>query len=273
MKIRRICVLFMLFALALSFAAFADVAYEPYNDDFYEKHRDECEYENRVWIVNGSDGHVVGCTSPTGSASQVFPNGREYYVSYTWDDGSTVWGCIEYDPASLESAWRDAESAWVDMSSMVPRYDSEAFMDDHAAQLQDTERIMKVGLDDKIIAYRYPGSGIVTDTLENWGGDVGQSLVLGSIYTDAEGREWGRVGYYYGIRDVWVCISEPFAELPAGAEYTEREIIPASDEPAMDAALREASGMGGYALAGALGVAVIAAAVIAYIVIRKRKGA
>ncbi|MBQ8264594.1 MAG: hypothetical protein IJY96_07470 [Oscillospiraceae bacterium] len=265
MKIRRILVLFMMFALALSFAAFADVAYEP-RDNFYDKHRSECEYENRTWITNGAEGYVVGYSSPTGSASEVFPNGREYYVSYTWLDGEALWGCIEYDPASLESAWRDAESAWVDMSAMVPRYDSRAFMEEHADELLDEERILVPEPDAEVQAYLYPGSGIVVTALPS-----GSDIRLGNIYTDAEGREWGRIGYHYGIRDVWVCIDDASAALPAGDEFTEREIIPAADDSAMKKALNESSGLSANVLVGAVGAVVIAGAIIAYIIIRKRR--
>lgn len=273
MKIRRLFVLFLIFAMLFSMAAFADVAYTP-RDDFYEKHYDECQGLERHHLTNGSEGYVVGFASPTGEAKVVIPNGKEYFVSVLWSEkGGKVWGCIEYDPETLDIGWsfQGAETAWVDMSAMTPRYDSEAFMEDHADELKSEERILKIGADDKVPAYRYPGSGIITDTLENWNSSEDQSLILGNIYTDAEGREWGRVGYYYGIRDVWVCIDEPHTELAAGAEFTEREIIPAADEAAMKKALNESSGLSANILVGAVGAVVIAGAIIAYIIIRKRR--
>lgn len=270
MKLRRIIVLFMLFAMALSVSAFADIAYEP-NDNFYSKYRDECKYENRVWITNGAEGYVIGYASPTGDASVALPNGNEYYVSYTWVDDGQLWGCVEYDPTSLESAWQDAESAWVDMGYMTPRYDSESFLTDHEDDISSEERIFKIAADEEVVTYRYPGSGIVTGSIGNYSSDEYATAYLSNIYTDAEGREWGHCGYYFGHRNFWVCISEPYTELAAGAEFTEPEIIPAADETAMNAALKGASDISLYAVAGAVGAVVIAGAIAAYIIIRKRR--
>ena len=279
MKIRRILVFVMLFALALSSAAYADVAYAP-QDNFFEENYERCQLIDRYYITNSPEGCVVAYTSPTGEAKIVVRNGVEYKISVIWSEGSInhgddiVWGCIEYNSESLEyeSTWLEGESAWVDMSLMTPRYDSESFIEEHADELSDDERWLEIGAGQEVVCYRYPGSGIVENRISSFGGDEYSTLTLGSIYTDAEGREWGHGVYYYGYRDFWVCISDPFTELPAGAEYREPEIIPAADEAAMEKALGDAGSLSDYTLALAVGIVIIAAAVIAYIIIRKRKG-
>lgn len=265
MKAKRVIIFILAFAMALSLSAYADIAYEP-ADNFYEKHRDECSYENRWYITNGAEGCVVVYSSPTGDAKAVIPNGVEFYVSYTFDG---EWGCIEYDPDTLEHAY-DRSSGWVKMADMVPRYDSICFRNDHEGEFVSEEVSIELSGDDEMLGYRYPGSGIVTNTIKDYSGS-GESLTFSETYTDAEGRRWGYVGYFYGQRNFWICLDEPYAELAAGAEFTEPEIIPAAGEKDMKDTLRAESPVGTYAIAGAVGAVVIAAAVIAYIIIKKKK--
>ena len=41
-----------------------------------------------------------------------------------------------------------------------------------------------------------------------------------SVYLDAENRCWANINYYFGYRDVWICIDQPTADFttlfPAG---------------------------------------------------------
>lgn len=266
MKARRIVLFMLIFAVLLSASAFADIAYEP-EDNFYSKHQDECNYENRWYITNGSGGYVIAYSSPTGNASEVIPNGVRFYVSYTWD---SQWGCIEYDPDTLSHAY-NMDSGWVRMEDMVAEYDSICFREDHADSIETTDRVLKIEGDEEFIGYKYPGSGIVRTTIGNYSGDAFTEIYLQDIYTDPQGRQWGYVGYFFGNRDFWICLDDPYTELAAGEEFTEPEIIPAADEATMKKALQLESPLGGYVAAGAVGVVVIAAAVIAYLLIKKKK--
>lgn len=266
MKAKRVIIFMLAFAMLFSVSAFADIAYEP-QDNFYERHRDECDYENRWYITNGSEGCVVVYSSPTGSAKTAIPNGVKFYVSYTWNG---EWGCIEYDPSTLEHAY-DKSSGWVKMTDMVPEYDTISFMEDHADEIVTTDRVLRISGDEEFIGYKYPGSGIISTTIGNYSGNEFTEVYLQNIYTDAEGREWGYVGYFFGHRNFWICLDEPTAQLAAGAEFTEPEIIPAAGEKDMKDTLRAESPVGTYAIAGAVGAVVIAAAVIAYIIIKKKK--
>lgn len=269
MKIRRFFVLFLIFALALGVAAFADVAYTP-RDDFYEKNYRECQGLERYHFTNGPEGYVVGYSSPTGEAKVVIPNGKEYFVSVVWDGDGKEWGCIEYKADTLDTGWafQGDESAWVDMSAMTPRYDSQNFIDEHESELEQTLYHVFIEEGRELLAYRYPGSGIIEYRFP-YNEDFGNSLSTEYLYTDSEGREWGYVGYHYGRVNAWVCISDPYTELPAGAEYRKPELIPAADEATAEKALSEARGVSASIIVGAVGVIVIAVAVAAYIVIKR----
>ncbi len=270
MKLRRSFALFIIFALALSLCAHADVVPVP-NVDFFYDHAEECEIHNEVYYTNGAEGYVMAFSTPTAKAKVVIPNGKELRVSALWlgDKEGTVWGCIEYDPESFEHSF-NGEDAWVDMSSMHLRYGSQEFMAEHENELQHGLYELEISKDMEVIAYRYPGSGIIVDRFPYYKG-WSNSLSLDYIYTDSEGRDWGHVNYYYATRSVWVCISDPCTELPAGAEYREPQLIPAASAEELENVSLPGSGLSGSVIAGAVGVLVIAAAVIMYIILKKRR--
>ena len=61
---RALTLLFILvLSLGLAMSALADVIYEP-EDDFFQKHRDECYYENRVYIASGENGYAAVMKNP-----------------------------------------------------------------------------------------------------------------------------------------------------------------------------------------------------------------
>lgn len=272
MKASRLFALFIIFALALSTGAFADIAYEPFGDDFYSEHYDECEHHDHWYHINGTEGYVTVYSSPTGSAVLNIPNGKEFRVGALWSKGSDgkTWACIEYFPDTLENGWGECDSGWVDMGALVPRYGSQEFMIEHEDELQHSLYNIFIEEGKEVIAYRYPGSGIIEYRFP-FTEDIDNAISTEYLYTDTEGREWGYVGYHYGRVNAWICISDPYTELPAGAEYRAPELIPAADEATMASALKEASGLSTQLVAGAVGVVVIAAAIIVYIVLKKRR--
>lgn len=270
MKSARKPVLFLIFALMLSICAYADVAYMP-RDDFYNAHMDECSYENSYYICNSPEGSLAAYSSPTGSVKLSLPNGLEFYVSYTWEGEGITWGCIEYNPETMEPAlWQDSESAWVDMSLMTARYGSESFMNDHSDEIVQKSFSFTAEAGEKVLFYRYPGSGIVE---QEFGYDDGSfTFDFSSSYTDALGREWGYIGYHMGIRNVWVCVDEPSEPLPPGAEFKEPEIYPAASPEVMAETLSKAQGLPDAVIILASAVLIIVIAICAYIIIRKRRG-
>lgn len=258
----------LLFALLLGTAAYADVAYEP-DDNFYERHWDECKYENRIYITNGAEGCTVVYSSPTGSAAAVIPNGSSFYVSYTWDGD---WGCIEYDPDTLQAAYGES-SGWVLMADMCPEYDSTSFRQEHADRISSESFTLMLPAGAEYIGYKYPGSGLVSTTLGSFSGDDYTTIYVDSVYTDADGGRWGYVGYFFGHRDFWINLDNPDIQLGPGPEFREPELIPAADEETMQAVLGSASPFSPYIIAGAVGAALIALAICAFILLKKKKSA
>ena len=62
----------VLMALTLAMPAFADVMWEPYGNNFYEAHRDECQYENRTYLANGPEGYLTLRQRPQSSAEVIY---------------------------------------------------------------------------------------------------------------------------------------------------------------------------------------------------------
>lgn len=258
--------LLLCLAFALSAPVFADVAYEP-DDSFYRHHYNDCRYENRTYYTNGPEGYVLVYSSPTGGAADALPNGLSFRIYYTYDSD---WGQLEYDPDDPGGGdWQSRISGWVPMAEMTPDYDHSAFYAEHADEHIEKDVELTWGYKDTVYAYKYPGSGIVVDELDGaWAHDP---LSFVRVFVDPAGREWGSVGYYYGHRNFWVCLDDPFnAELPPDENFREIETVPAASPMQMAAALKSAKTPGVYLYAGAAGIVIIAAAVL-FAVIRKKK--
>ena len=253
--------------LGLSISALADVAFEP-DDSFYARHRSECQYENRSYYTSGAEGYVLVYASPVGEARDSLPNGTCIRIYYTYDDGA--WGQTEYRSDASSSG--DARSSgWVRMSDMVVDYDSRAFYEEHADEFSMKEASLRPRLDAVIYGYKYPGSGIVVDELDGaWARD---ELYFKEIFTDPAGREWGQIGYYYGRRDFWVCLDDPFnGALEPDENYHEVHTVPAASAEAAADALRAAKAPTLYLYAGAAAVVILAGAVL-FIALRRKKQA
>lgn len=271
MKLKKGLAAIFVLVFSMAFTTFvnADIAYEP-SDSFYEKHYSECSYVNRTYITNSPDGCVVAYSSPGGSAQDVIPNGREFYVSYSWNG---EWGCIEYDPDTLSGKY-GSRSGWVKLSEMTPEYDSISFSEDHADSISTESVVLQdsLGEDLVVFGYKYPGSGIVVAQLDGYFSEDGMiDLYCSNVYTGADGSRWGYISYYYGLRSFWINLDTPTTQLGPGDEYTEIKTYPVADDDQMQLILRQASPFRPYVIAGIVGVAVIAAAITVCIIIKKKK--
>ena len=278
---------------ALTVPALADAAYLPENQ-FLERHRDECSYESRSYWTNGASGYVLAHKTPDSAEAAPLPNGGVYYVSYVYKDR---WGFVEFDRDTLQSRVSGSASGWVDMEEMTPDYDNRAFMADHAGELVSEIVDLEWSEPDNIFTYKYPGSGVVLEELERgWFG--GEPIVFNILFTDPAGRRWGYCHYLYAHRDFWVCLDDPYngalppdencvaivtkpapTETPAPAETptpTEApgktvELTPPADDAALRQAAKDNRGSGPYIAAGCAAVVIIAAAVLIAAVRKKRK--
>jgi len=258
----------LLLLLSLCPAALADVIVEP-RDSFFEKHRDECRYENRGYYTNGEDGYVIGAASPEGSSKVVFPNGTRYWVSWTYGEGDKCWGFIEYKGETLEPGYGE-ESCWVKMSDMLADYDNASFVSDHASELaEESAQVLIPDFETYMICWKYPGSDTVLFTI----GGHANTIDFHQTYTDTQGRKWGYCGYWRGHRNFWVCLDDPFNENLAPDENfvdVQAQLIPAADEAAMEAALKGVKAPNYTLVFGATGVVAIAAALLVYVLKKKK---
>ena len=267
LSLLRKCALFLILAAlvsGLALPASADIAFEP-NDSFYKSHN--CDYEDRTYHANGPEGYVLIYTSPGGGAESAMPNATSVYVSHTYKD---EWGCIQYDPEAPGGGdWRNHVSGWVKMSEMVCDYDDIAFLDEHADEMVAAARTLIPGEYENCYGYKYPGSGIVVDTFESSWAD--NSMEFSEVFVDSAGREWGRVGYYYGHRDCWICLDDPANDALAPDEnFRSIDFVPAASATDLNAAVSAAKTQSAYVYAGIAGVVVIAAAILVT-VLRRRK--
>lgn len=192
-------------ALALCMPAMADIIWEP-DDDFYMEHRDECarvesDYE-AVSAVNAMKSPVERKTAAS------IETGTVVYISYVWHGEHADWGYTEN------------YNGWVPLNFMRRLYNAADFAAEHAEEFVERAGSVSRAEHDTICFYTFPGSGEIEMSIApadfDWAED---DPAYYEVWTDAEGREWGHVGYYYAIRG-WVCLSDPEADdLPADAPY------------------------------------------------------
>ena len=92
------------------------------------------------------------------------------------------------------------------MDYLLLKYDSQAFREEFADRIR-TESGTAAECGPDTFFWNYPGSeDATTFSVE---GDYLPEYQ--QVFTDDGGREWGYIGYYMGIRDVWICLDAPTA--------------------------------------------------------------
>ena len=193
----------LLTTVMLSFTfvnANADVIFEP-EDDFYERHRNECGYMGRNFYANGEDGYVTLLSEPEfGKETATIENGAILLIQYTYDYSGEVWG-VGFNPG------------WVPMSDLILVYDNTSFFEEHEQEFTKYQGNSDILLNARrVVFWSWPGSGEITmehvpsaDNRELEGG----WLTATYSYTDNDGRQWGYIPYFYAVKGQWVCLSEP----------------------------------------------------------------
>lgn len=195
---------------ALAMPAFADLMWEPYDNSFYERHRDECSYENRSYLVNGQKGYVTLRSAPDSVIEVVnVPNGASLYIGFTWqENGGETWAVGDYAVQEEGQTWK-WYTGWVSMDDLALIYDDIAFEEDHGAEFQEYD-----GSGDELTEaylYSYP-NGSRQELLVEAKEYMPFSETFQQLYTDDNGLRWTYVGYYMGRRNAWVCIDDPLNE-------------------------------------------------------------
>lgn len=257
MKKRMLCLITALaLLLALPLSARADVIYTP-PDAFYEAHREECDYVNRGYIVNGPGGKLTLYTSPENNhAEGTIPNGETVYVSVTYTDaGGIVWGCAEQ--------WDTSKMGWVPMDYLVAIYNSDDFRAEFSHRIEEESGSLPAS-EARVYFWSYPGSDSAVADMPLEGEYLPEYR---AVFVDDAGRKWGYVGYYMGIKNTWICLDDPTADYDAlYADHAPQQVTkPNITEPT------EEIKPGGISPAVVIGAAAAVAAVSAALLVGLKK--
>jgi len=194
-----------LMAIISALAAYADVIFEPFNN-FFENHRGECEYINRQYYANGTNGSISLKIAPD-SNEEVFEieNNEIITVSHTYNSSGKVWGV-----ASILTPGVGYESGWVPMEQLLLVYDYISFAEEHQGEFYPyTGDYTELKKAEKIFFWTYPYSGVSDELSDIDMERFDENFAIDHVYKDEQGKEWGFVSWYYYIRQMWVCLSDP----------------------------------------------------------------
>ena len=211
---KKCCVLVLLLAICLllipNHVAHADVLIEP-NNDFYARHRNECASLNRSFYANGESGFISVKKEP-GSNKEVtaVKNGETLYIMFTYNDNGRLWGVTDFH--SPGQSYDKRLSGWIPMDQLALVYDYISFDEDYGNEFYSyTGSYDALHGAVEIVLWTWPGSGVAVWTIEasNIPEDIDAYLTESKTYKDEQGREWGFIGYMYGHRNSWICLSDP----------------------------------------------------------------
>lgn len=208
MKKRLLCFLLtLLLGLSGTAPVYGDVLIEP-QDAFYRSHQGEFDYLYRRYAANGQEGYGTIWKSPNSSAqNENVPNGEVLSCHHHYTDANgDIWG----------GAWSgDSEKlrGWINISrDFAPVADYLSFQEAHGDEFVGYDKSYDdafAGLETAVL-WTYPGSGKISQEVDaRWFQENMDVSDFQEYYLDEAGRCWGFVGYCYGIRNTWVCLSDP----------------------------------------------------------------
>lgn len=270
---RKIAILTALCAL-LAATVLADVIVEP-EDHFWRTHTRKCDYLYRVYTINGAEGCAPLWESPESQTqTEVLPNGTE--VAGEWhytDKQGTTWSAITGD-------WSDNGNVtvrgWLNTGDAVPVPDYISFREAHEDEFipYDGSCDEEFAGASQVVLWKYPGSDVVIYTANNtWFQNSGPlEEQFETCWRDDAGRLWGFCGYCYGIRNVWICLSDPEneeLEADPGVLPEQPALIPPADTVP---APQTAAGGAPWLAAGAVAVVmIVSAGLIVALFAKKRR--
>jgi hypothetical protein len=197
--------------LMLPIIVYADLIPPPPGNPFIRQHKNECvELEQRFYA--NSEGGFVSLKKEPGSEDDVerfaeFLNGTERKIFCTYDYNGETWG--------LAGKWFGRSigwiMGWVPMNQLLPENYHIYFFEKHIDEFypyvgnSDTLEIAE-----KIVLWLWPGSDkmIIRKGVIN-ANKLGR-ITISHAYKDEQGREWVFISCSeYGIKNVWICISDP----------------------------------------------------------------
>lgn len=219
-----VCVL-VLAVMLVPVSVRADVIFEPWDDSFYEDHRSECEYHSRSYTADGPDGVVIVYESPESARKESeIANGTSVWISHIYTDPDGIrWGYCDDFAGNV--------GGWVPMDYLDIIYDWISFDEEYGeCYVEEKGQLDGQYRGKTVYFWNYPGSQ--SSSYMELSADQEYLPEYTLQYTDPEGRIWGKVSYYMGHRNCWICLTDPTADLeglyPGGAP-----VQPAS-EPVSD---------------------------------------
>ena len=254
-----------MFSLALS--AYADVIWEPENNDFYDQHREEMTYVNRFCYANGKSGYLEFFAQPEGKSLGYAKNGEKFYISFTYVNNGVTWGLAQYnldqDGYFVNTDYSALSNVgYVNMQDSMLVYDSQSFYEEHLNEFA-TEGIdvsSLIGKKDTIF-WTYPHSGEMVSS----GAEIDDSFVAQYLYKDEEGLDWVNCSYYRGIKNAWGCLSDP-----SNTGLTASPVVPDSFYPTPTSAPEAMGGFSTTQLAITLVAAVIIITLLLLLLLKKK---
>jgi hypothetical protein len=213
---------------------FADIIAEPIRkDSFYEEHSSKCKVVyNKYCTTDGKKGYTTVFINPENKGEvKRIKNAAIILVSYTYQDkNNKLWGCVS------------DEHGWVLMSEVQDVYDQKDFYLEHKKEFQKYKgEFDQYEVKNIIIAYSYPGSGVVTEVIQN----LNSSKYIVYTYLDSNHELWGCIkstineteGFEVWTRN-WICLDHPTSKVLPQINYLPT-IIPESGEAVSDSAFGE----------------------------------
>lgn len=216
----------------------ADLIWEPLDNAFYTEHSDECTYVSGSYITRGPEGSVTAYKAPDNpTIMNTINNGEIIYLAYTCPYEGREWGYYSGN-----------NCGWIPMDYLYRRYDNTLFEEEYAGKIVNEsgtigEKFMNAGEEIELTfwVFNYPGSedfySLNISSKADYFPEYSKSFV------DEEGRKWGKLGYFRGVRNVWMCVEDPTAipeeMYPNGfvnrdkrviSDYTGEEIAPKTGE-------------------------------------------
>lgn len=257
-------VLFFLLAMLLTPAALADLIIAPV-DDFYSAHSEQCRYLPRQYTANGAKGYVALWKSPESpEQTETISNGENVWCNFLYTDGAgKVWGTV------FGEDFRELRG-WVKLSEWVVVPDYLSFEEAYGDEFISCDPKWDGTLDayKEIYLWDYPCSGgEPRKATSDWFGN--RDLGFEKCWVDGEGRTWGFWVYAAGVRNAWVCLSDPDnPDIPADPSVLKSDvkwITPAGELPQ--------AGTQAPVSVIALVAGVVAATAVLIVVLYRKKGA
>lgn len=212
--------LFLLFFLLATFPASADVAYEPPGNSFYEEHRSACARVERDYYSNGQEGYIALWSAPNGLKTKYLSNGIKLRIHCTYEN----WAMVTHQEGTELST-----PVWTELPGLYLIYDCTSFLEEHKNEIQNVggKMLLPEGAEE-IYYYEYPGAA---NPRQYSYFDESIAEAFSRTYSDPEGRRWGYITYYRGLRNKWICLDDPLSVIPPFGGDSYLGLIDGADLP------------------------------------------